>query len=328
MCSGSGAGPLLLVHQRPLTSSSLHRQSKPGPTQLQIVVLIALRTWYCLVLVVVPSAWTKTSEAQLYLNGELQERLSLPQYLAYDQVAGAAIGRAILSRAPHGHAGSASPISIGSLPVPMETPVSEQEEIQPFFGQLGPTLLCSEAATAEQVRQLATIGPNYDGDLVHPPELDSSAPEALLLLAKTWALSSFANRLLFHYHPVALIEGKCHDLSAGKPVECLLSGKARNVTVVSRQTMKGGMAAIGGVRMLLPLFLMLNHPHLHLDGTQAHPEFSAHPDLCLRLFKLVCSLLVGVQGNQAEMEGSRGFEVVSFLLLQTCTNPFTSSLHL
>ncbi|KAG8369183.1 hypothetical protein BUALT_Bualt15G0124700 [Buddleja alternifolia] len=206
-----------------------------------------------------------------------------------------------------------------NLPMHEEENVTlSAKESYPFFGQIGPTYLFSDAISSELVQGICSLGPNYmyyflDNEIsvyvdnfLSGGVLDAKDGLASKIIFGLNAQAS-NGRTLFNVSPIAdhVLDKKLFEAS-------VLAG----TQLCSRRMLQQIIYCVGGVSVFFPL---LTHCDMYEnDGIDQVGEMLLTPitkgPLTAEAIKLIASTLDDNLANQQQMLLLSGFSVLGFLL--------------
>lgn len=265
--------------------------------------------WYNLVLTVVNSSmpWGKSADITLYVNGECLPKCAFKGLLQFNNLMLNCIG-----------CGSQASLGLDERADDHEVDVDPNLKYC-FFGSMAAVYLFRTEITNTQAKEMFELGPDYDGDF----SLQSVNLEAALGADLVAGMNIFDGDLkssVFAFYNCKGLHGNiCYDNALEKSLDHVLDAAASNVISNVRCHARHIISCIGGVSMIIPLFLHLNLPPSEIPGQ--NPSM-----LALSLFDTLNCILQHSIKSRSEMEKCHGFSVISYLLLHVSPGCLSVSL--
>ena len=227
-----------------------------------------------------PRPWAK-SDFKVYLDGKLEAKVALSFPVFKDMVE--------LSRI-----GTNAEIQSASRRLYRETP---------FYGQMGAIFVLDDAITPAQVKALHQLGPQYLGTLQHTDDA---------------VLDGLNSHIFLHYNCKATRGKKCFDntpdKNRDKSLDATITG---NLNTCITRDVKDMLHCLGGIQVLLPLFVQLQQPVVP-ESTGHAVDYSVDTKLLAQIFALLGDMMNKSVTNQKEMLRTKSMAVIGHFL-QECS---------
>eukprot|EP01105_Mastigella_eilhardi_P025382 TRINITY_DN68_c0_g2_i1.p1 TRINITY_DN68_c0_g2~~TRINITY_DN68_c0_g2_i1.p1 ORF type:complete len:2943 (-),score=766.71 TRINITY_DN68_c0_g2_i1:81-8846(-) len=185
---------------------------------------------------------------------------------------------------------------------------------QNFFGQMGSIQFFDEGLTSKQVSLIYSMGPSYIGCY---QELESD----------TGGGGSLCSKLFLNFSCKAQKGKWCLDNSPYRYGESAVSAKMHHLISCTSRNIKDTIICADGLKVLFPLFLVLNQPlspRPTLDESgPSSIDHSTDPALCEMLVALLTDMVKNHETNQEEMHRCNGSAILGYLFKKISPAYFT-----
>ena len=185
----------------------------------------------------------------------------------------------------------------------------------PFYGQMGDIYFLDDVLTANQVKQLHSLGPSYDiSEQIEASRADTKRNE----------LVDLPSKIFLHFNCRARVGKFYLDIAPETNRDRRLDAKVLgNLNACSTRDVKDIIHCLGGIKVLFPLFAQLNQPLVPRSNDDAI-DYSVDSKLLLQVLALLGDMLNKSDTNQEEMLRCSGFAVVGYLVQRASPQHLTS----